>query len=267
MRNKHIENRAVSVFAGIILGLLTCSCEKELDFKYKDIEPILVIEGALTQNRGEVSLTMTTPMAEPMNRVHLTDAEVVLSDLTSGETFLMHPDNDGVYVSDTGGITGHEYKLTVKREGKEYVALSTMGQPTEITGMEFDWIKMPYDYVAVLQVSFTDDPSSFNDCYWLRIYRNGEAYKWVAINDLLSDNGIIHEVMMTTRKDLDEEDEKDKIEPGDEIKATVVPINRAMHDYLEALSVGNSNGPRMFTGDFCLGYFLAGPITTQTVIF
>ena len=142
-----------------------------------------------------------------------------------------------------------------------------MCQPTVITGMEFDWIKMPYDYVAVLQVSFTDNPSSFNDCYWLRVYRNGKAYKWVAINDLLSDNGIIHEVLMTTRKDLDEEDEKDKIEAGDEITATVVPISRGMHDYLEALSVGNSNGPRMFAGDFCLGYFLAAPISTQSVIF
>ena len=32
--------------------------------------------------------------------------------------------------------------------------------PVEITGMEFEWVKMPYDYVAVLQVSFVDDPAN-----------------------------------------------------------------------------------------------------------
>ncbi|MDE6683051.1 MAG: DUF4249 domain-containing protein, partial [Muribaculaceae bacterium] len=258
---------AIFRIAFLFIGLLLAGCEKELDFKYHDIEPILVIEGSLTQTGAEVSLTLTTPMDEPMNREHLTDAEVMIADLTSGADFALAPDSEGVFISDVPGIEGHSYRLTVKRGGEVYISESIMGAEVDITAMEFNWIKMPYDYVAVLQVSFTDNPLSNDDCYWLRVYRNGEAYKWAEINDMLSANGIINEVMMTTRMDLDEEDEGDKLEDGDVIKATVVPVSREMYDYLEALSVGNSNGPRMFEGGFCLGYFLAAPITAKEVIF
>lgn len=250
----------------MMLSLL-CGCEKELDFKYNDIDPILVIEGALTQDRGEVSLTLTTPMDEPMDRHLLTDAEVRIEDLTSGEEVSLTPDAAGVYLSDRGGVVGHEYRLTVIREGKSYTSLSLMRPAVEITGMEFSWIKMPYDYVAVLQVSFTDDPASYDDCYWMRLYRNGDAYRWSEIPDAFASGGMINKVTMTTRRDLDEEDEATRLEKGDIVKATVVPVSREMYDYLEALAVGNSNGPRMFDGDFCLGYFLAAPIAEEEVVF
>ena len=47
------------------VAMLLAGCEKEIDFKYRDIEPILVIEGAVTQDGTSVSLTETTPMDEP----------------------------------------------------------------------------------------------------------------------------------------------------------------------------------------------------------
>lgn len=261
--------RRLQLISLITMALMTVTtgCEKEIDFEYKEIDPILVIEGALTQNGAEVSLTFTTPMNEPFERTRLTDATVSVSDLTVGNDSRLFPDETGVYRSDLRGETGHEYLLTVDREGKRYTSVSVMGGCVDITGMEFSWIKMPYDDVAALQVSFRDNPEETGECYWLRVYRNGEAYKWAEINDLLSSDGIINEVMMTTRRDLEEEDESDILEDGDVVTATVAPIERGMYDYLEALSVGNSNGPRMFEGDICLGYFLAAPVTERSVVF
>ncbi len=261
------RNILFTLILGLLSGILFTGCEKELDFKYHDIDPILVIEGSLTQSGADVSLTFTTPMDEPIDRQRITDAEVSITDLTSGEEFPLTPDSEGLFVSDIAGVEGHLYSLTVKHGGVVYTSESVMGKKVDITGMEFNWIKMPYDYVAVLQVSFTDDPDSAEDCYWMRLYRNGKAYKWVAINDLLSSEGIINEVLMTTRMNLDEEDEKDKLEDGDLVKATVVPVSRTMHDYIEALSVGNSNGPCMFEGGFCLGYFLAAPVSSREIVF
>lgn len=58
------------------LFFLLMSCEKELDFKYHDIEPQLVIEGILSQEGVRVSLTNTTPMDEKIEKNYLTDAEV-----------------------------------------------------------------------------------------------------------------------------------------------------------------------------------------------
>ncbi len=59
---------------------LACSCEKELDFKYTDIEPILVIEGYQNEEGSSVALTLTTPMDEPMDHTRLTDASVTIED-------------------------------------------------------------------------------------------------------------------------------------------------------------------------------------------
>ena len=247
--------------------MMCFSCEKEIGFNYVDIDPILVIEGALTQNGINVSLTMTTPMDEPMNRTHITDATVSVTDITTAQKYILYPDTEGIYTSDLQGIESHTYVLEVMRDGKKYTAECTMGYLAEITDMEFSWIKMPYDEVAALQVTFRDNPDFNEDYYWIRLYRNGEAYKWAEIQDAHAINGYVDKVFMTTRMDIEEEDEDDLLLNGDIITATVVPVSKEMHTYLEALSVGNSNGPEMFEGDFCLGYFLAAPISSSEITF
>ena len=68
---------------------LLVSCEKELDFRYHDIDPVPVIQGVLTEDRCEVSITLTSPMDEPMDRTHVTDAVVELRDLSSGHESLL----------------------------------------------------------------------------------------------------------------------------------------------------------------------------------
>ena len=104
-----------------LLVMLLVGCEKELDFKYHTIDPMTVIEGVLTPEEGRVSLTLSTPMGEPMDRTLLTDAGMTLEDLVTGNIFSLCPDENGEYISETGGIVGHEYRLTVQREGKEWV--------------------------------------------------------------------------------------------------------------------------------------------------
>lgn len=252
------------LFVSLFVG---SGCEKEIDIEYHDIEPILVIEGSLSQDGAEVALTLTTPMDEPFTNTYLTDAKVSIEDITGSGTFDLHPDDRGIFTSTLKGEVGHTYRLQVERGGKKYSAECLMRPLATITGMEFSWIKMPYDEVALLQVSFTDDTSKVGERYWLRLYRNGKAYKWTTVSDHLSSNDNIDEVIMTTRRDLDEEDEKDKLEAGDIVTATLVPVSLEMHDYLEALSIGNSNGPRMFEGSFCLGYFLAAPVSTDSILF
>lgn len=252
----------LSVFVGITGG-----CEKELDFKYQDIDPILVIEGVLTQQGAKVALTHTTPMDEPMNRTKLSDAEVNLLDITTGRDYKLMIDDDGNFSGEYRGEVDHEYQLRVKRLGNEYISRSKFRECVDFKDMAFSWIQMPYDYVAVLQVTFTDNAATNDDCYWVRLYRNGEAYQWAVLNDAHSSGGIVNKVFMTTRKDLDEEDEDDRLEKGDIVTATITPVSREFHDYLEALEVGNSNGPRMFEGNFCLGYFLASPVVEKSIVF
>lgn len=256
----------IGSLAGALAGLALTSCEKELDFKYHDIDPILVIEGAVEEGGAKVSLTLTTPMDEPMDRRRLTDATVILDDLTVGATVELAPGEGGDFLSPVPGVPGHDYRLTVTRGGETRTALTRMYHAVEITDMKFNWIKMPYDDVATLQISFTDDPEVKEECYWVRVYRNGEMYMWNEVQDFMAVDGRIDEVFMTSRKDISEEDDDTVLVDGDVVTATVVRIDRRMHDYLEAIR-NDSNGAQMFDGPLCVGYFTAGAVSSRSLTF
>lgn len=242
------------------------SCEKDLDLKYHDIEPLTVIEAELTQEGIKVALRLTTPMDEPMDRTLLTDAEITLTDLNSGSAYNLTRDIEGYYVDSTPGIIGHEYKLTVTRNGEVYEAETVMYPSTEIIGVEFNWIDMPFDQVAVLQAQFMEDTSQDGDCYWIKLYRNGEIYLWQEADDRSAVDGIGTFLTMTSRKDTDEDEDDEVFFDGDVITFSICRISRSMHDYLEALQ-NDSSGPAMFSGPRCLGYFIATIPTSKSITF
>lgn len=253
------------VFQIIPVLLLLISCEKELDFQYHEIEPVLVIEGLLSQEGAHVYLTQTIPMNEKLEKNYLRDAEVYLEDLAEHEEIELEPDKNGIFTNSYIPVEGHDYQLRVIREGKKYCSRCLMRRAPKILGLMFQWIKMPYDHVAVLQITFADLADA-EDCYWIKILRNGEPYKWIVTDDQSAVNGVITEVIMTTRKDLSEEDEKDILRDGDEVKVIINTISREMYDYLIAIE-NDSNGPAMFEGVFCLGYFMASDSVSESIVF
>lgn len=255
----------VTVLALLMFLPILTSCEKELDFEYHDVPDQLVIEGYVDQDGADVTVRFTTPMDEPMDTVNLTDCTVILEDRTLGDVRRLAADSLGHYTDTIPGIPGHDYRLSVERDGKRYESSCLMQQPTEIKGMGFNWIQMPYDHVAVLQLQFSD-ASDKDDYYWIRIYRNGEPYSWMTSNDRNRKDGDVLVNVMTSRKDQDAEDEKSVLRDGDVVTALVMPVSMDMTLYLNALS-NDSNGPRMFGGDFCLGFFLAAPVARESVVF
>ncbi len=250
-----------------VMSLLLVACEKEIDFKYRDIDPILVIEGALTAEGAVVSLTETTPMDEPMNTRQVDGATVSITDLDNGDVAILAQSPDGgPYTAAISGIEGHTYRLSVLRPGgnEPNTAECVMPAPVAEPQLSLAWISMPYDHVAVLQVRFEGDAEQ---CYWVRVYRNGEAYMWRAVSGGATDaNGIIDEVFMTTRQDLSEEEDDTVLVDGDVLTVTITPTSRSMHDYLEAIGA-DSTGPLLFSGPLALGYFLAAPVTSAQIIF
>lgn len=269
---KYFINIAVYIVAMVAATLIT-GCEKELDFEYHDINPLPVIEASLTQEGAEVHITVTTPMGEPMNEAAFTDATVMLLDITSGDEFELLQDADGTFRNPITGISGHVYRLIVSLGGdyqQTFESESCMLPATEILHSQFHWIEMPGDDMAALQLLIADNPLTV-DYYWVRLYRNGEPYMWNAITDRPASNGVLEEVLTTTHRDPEQEDEKQLLVDGDIITATVTPINRRMFDYLTALMNG-SNGQQQFYGinssnDCCLGYFLPSPVASATIIY
>ena len=74
------------------LAILAGSCKKELDFSYHDIDPIPVAEAYLSQNGTELTLTLTTPMDEPMDLRRLKDAEVTLYNIDQDDWVVLEAD-------------------------------------------------------------------------------------------------------------------------------------------------------------------------------
>ena len=259
--------RAASRVVHCALYILTLTaCEKKLDFEYHDIEPLTVIEGELTSVGAKIGISLTTPMDEPMDRSRLTDACVTITDLSDGSDRILTADADGYFSDQTPGIPGHRYRLTVVRDGNTYSMETMMYAATEIVDAEFNWISMPYDKVAVFQARYLDNPADTGDCYWVKLYRNGEIYSWQEQDDRTASDGINTFFSMTSRRDTDEEDDDDVLFEGDVMTVTVIPISREMHDYLEALQ-NDSNGPCLFSGPRVLGYFLASIPASRSVTF
>lgn len=251
----------------VIMTMTTtiCSCEKELDFEYRDIEPIPVIESCLTQSEARVAISWATPMDEPFTDSYITNAAVSLTDLATEESFSLAPDEKGVFYFEISGVPGHDYRITIKTSGKTYSSKSTMLSPVEIHALQFYWIKMPGDDMAALQIRFSDNPST-PDYYWVRLYRNGAAYAWSVIADRAAVDGMVEEVITTTHRDESQEDEKQLLRDGDMVTAVVTPVSRQMFDYFNAI-MNSSNGEQQYEGGKCLGYFLASPCASATIIY
>lgn len=251
--------------ASVLIAL--ASCEKEINFKYHDIEEQQVIEGLLSQDGARVSLTKTVATDEPFKDNIVTEATVEINDLTDHRIVSLFPDDTGIFTcSGFTGVVGHDYELTVREGEKQYSCKSRMLAPTQIVSAEFNWIKMPYDDVAVLKVQFKEDEDPDTQ-YWLRIYRNGEIYEWQAIESRNAQNGLVTGMMLTSRKDTEQEDDEDVLREGDVVDIEVMPISKKMADYLNSLNNGDYNGNRMFEGSYCLGYFLAAPVTETRLIY
>ena len=248
----------------LLLFPFLISCEKELDFKYNYVESQFVIEGILTGEGSNVTLSYTVPMDQPLTSETIVEAKVVLTDLTDNVSYTLVPEK-GKFISKIAGIPNHNYELSVNHNGRNFKSVCLMRNGVEILDLKFQWIKMPYDHVAVLEILSTVSDID-GTCYWTRIYKNGEPYKWLMSHGSGAVDGKLSQATFTTRLNPDDEDDKDTLKEGDVLDVIVCPVSLEMYDYLVGIS-SNSNGPAMFEGDFCLGYFLATEEAESSIIF
>lgn len=271
--------------------LLLISCEKEIDFRYRHIDPLTVIEANLTETSASVIITETTDVDEPMDRTRYTDATVTLTDMTEGSSRQLLPDSEGVFTysglsgaSGSAGIPGHSYRLDVERGGWLHTSECEMLRPADIVDFRLYRIKPPMMDMIVAQVTFLDNnPLIAGDSYIVRFFRNGEIFSVGTITDIQAVGGVlvtsinVPDTRDFSESDFEGRDHDDLLWEGDELTVTVVPAPARYLHYLVALNQG-SNGPLMYETkplagtrpasgeDFCLGYFLTAPETSRSVI-
>ena len=109
--------------------LITCSltaCKKEIDFDYNEIDPIVVVEGRVTNEGTEVLVTKSRSVTDSVMSHCLPGAVVTVSSADGVSERIDYDPQAQCYRSPLKGRVGETYRLTVDFEGHHYEGTSIM---------------------------------------------------------------------------------------------------------------------------------------------
>ena len=267
--------------------LITCgltACKKEIDFDYNEIDPIVVIEGRVTNEGTEVMITRSRSMTDSVRGRCIPGAVVTVSANGVNETIAYDPQAQ-VYRSSFKGTAGETYRLTVDFENQHYEGTATMPAAAPVISSEYLWYPMLDDRMVVYELWASDPEPTERNYFWYRMDRvthhphfkdrkHLSAYRWGAIDDRGDPQGMVHFGVYCMSERMAEEDEEENwdriLYEGDTITFQLMPIDRVSFDYFTSLRAGQSGGanPRSNLSGGCLGYFTAGSVTrADTMVF
>lgn len=257
----------------IFFSLLLCSCEKEIELDYRDIEPIYVVNAGICNEGCEVSITKTRDIDNPIISDGIEVQSVVISD-TSGEKYVLTYSSDGKYHSDKLiGISGMTYTLSLMIDDVTVESTSTMPDAVEIKNISMHWEEMMGNDMLHLVINVEDKAPDIN-YYYYRVLRNGKLFKWNVVKELDSNaSSTEFDISLMSRDKAEKNDPDDYdsiIFEDDDITVEVRAIDLQTYDYLFSakLSGQNSSNPiNNFNTDSILGYFAAYYTTSCTFKF
>lgn len=211
------------------------SCEKVIDLELKNAEPVIVIEGTIS-NQSEnhfVRISKTIPFDKPTTFNGFKGAQVTLTS-SAGLSQPFTEIANGVYRSPRfRGTPGITYTLEVLAEGKVYTAKSTMPFPVIPDSIGFKILSFLGDSNIYPTIYYRDPPKVQNQYrYILKI--NSKPQGDVVFEDRFNDGNTVSDVVIY--------DGKDDIKPGDIIDIEMQCIDRNVFKYFFSLSQINGNG-------------------------
>lgn len=272
----------------LLLLLLTLSCQKEIELDYRDIEPVVSIEGRVTNEQVYVLITRTRSMNDSVKGRGIGGAVVTISS-EDGTELLVYDARDGYYRPASGmkGVPGRTYRLDVTLDGHQYAASSTMQSLAPIVSTAFIWQPLFDNGMLWLEMWASDPEPDVRNYYWYRVDRRAkdpkvrqkqgtDAYRWSSFDDRGAINARIYRDIMCVNEemmdgqDIEDDQLKSILFDGDTITLQLMTIDRAMFEYYQSLSVGQRMGanPISNISGGCLGYFAAGSVShADTVIY
>ena len=271
-----------------MLLLLTLSCQKEIELDYRDIEPVVSIEGRVTNEQVYVLITRTRSMNDSVKSRGIGGAVVTISS-EDGTEQLVYDARDGYYRPASGmkGVPGRTYRLDVTLDGHQYAASSTMPRQAPIVSTQFIWQSLLDNGMLMYEMWASDPEPDMRNYYWYRVDRRAkdpkvrqkqgtDAYRWSSFDDRGAINARIYRDIMCVNEemmdgqDIEDDQLKSILFDGDTITLQLMTIDRAMFEYYQSLSVGQRMGanPISNISGGCLGYFAAGSVShADTVIY
>jgi len=132
----------------IILSIFTLaffvSCENVIQIKLDEGSKLLVIDAFINDMRVDqkVRLTYTDSYFSGQNPPPVTNALVILKDLTASKNYTFTNLNNGDYTysittADTIAVTDHDYELNVIYDGKTYTSFCKQKRSTVIDSISY----------------------------------------------------------------------------------------------------------------------------------
>ncbi|SIN97566.1 DUF4249 domain-containing protein [Chitinophaga niabensis] len=173
--------RIINIFAILVTAAGFTSCEDVIDLDIPKGKTFAVVDAWITNEAGKQSIriTETVPYTSTGTAPVVSDAVVVLTDLTDNKTYPFTFAN-GVYSHDPGldksiGVLNHAYKLRIELKSQVFEAIDTIKRVPEIDSISYEF-KTEENSASNKEGYYARfhgrDLAGASDYYWVRSYRN-----------------------------------------------------------------------------------------------
>ncbi len=224
-----------------IFYLLTISffvaCEDVIDLKTPDVEPILSVEGIITNQPGtqKIKLTYSQKLLSKAEYLPYLGAKVVVTDNNNKIYEFVDKNNNGIYLwepkntIDTMGKIGNTYTLSIEKGIEKYTAKTEMKRVPKVDSIQYKFGKderpKPAGDLSPKEGYetrfYVNDFKGFGDCYKVTVFKNNIPFA-------SADNLILVYDAFLNKGNLD------KTDPENDGLMFILPIRRSASEfYLE----------------------------------
>jgi len=223
-----------------ILVFSLSSCEKVIDLDINTIDPVIVVDGQVTNSLTEgsiVKLSTTNKVNSDNKIVPLKGATVTIQE-DNGTIYTLPEVSNGVY-RNAGlvGISGKTYHLKVVTNGVTLTSSSTMPKMVNLDSLAVEDFPNFGKTIKVV-TPFYNDPKGFGNNYNLVMLKNGRLIKDAfAYDDLFIDGKKVTFPLIYSR-------EEDEFKKGDNIEVVMNCVDYDNYKYWFSFSQSSTGSPQ-----------------------
>jgi hypothetical protein len=232
---KYISHCCLSI--GILLSF--SSCEKVIDVKLNTSASQLVIEGVITDQLGQQTITISesVPYSNSNQYPPVTGAQVLVTD-DDNHSWTFTETKPGTYTfSSLKGEAGHQYTLKAIVNNTTYTAVSTMPALVKLDSLSIKVITFGGDDMNTVEVHYRDPADQVNQYRWV-MKVNG-----VQIKAVFDDNDRLTNGNNVTSTLFYDDDNNEELKTGDVAEVEMQCIDKDVFNYWYTLSQQTQDGP------------------------
>jgi hypothetical protein len=260
------------IFFILILTSLLISCERVIDYKLDSSDPVIVIEGTLTDSKEPftVTITKTAPYFGNSESTLVSGAQVSVK-VDNGKKHYFTEISPGIYqFGKNFAAPKNWYTLYVEYEGITYTARSYLNESVPLVDCTVTYFEGYGFFDSGYKINcFIKDPPNVENYYRIKMYVNNKVVNNDGEVDVYSDklfDGKVIGLVQNSSVVFNE---------NDTVVVEVQSIDKAAYNYFSTLesisgleiieSASPSNPISNFDND-ALGYFSAYSFDRRTII-